>query len=174
MPSNLPDHDRPVVQEPTDAAPSPVWLLKVPNNSAAANIAQSLAVHLHCPPVIAQILVTRGIDTQAAAKAFLHPTLDALLDDPANDPARMLGMKTAVERILGAVQCSEPILIYGDYDVDGTTATVLLKTTIERIGLAMEPQLARRSAITCRTASAKATGCRTPFWLKRPRAGCAW
>jgi single-stranded-DNA-specific exonuclease len=47
----------------------------------------------------------------------------------------------AVERILARdSQSGEPMLIYGDYDVDGTTATVLLKTTIERMGLAMEPQ----------------------------------
>src|SRR5439155_6671799 len=52
---------------------------------------------------------------------------------------QMLGMCAAVERILAAIQALEPILIYGDYDVDGTTATVLLKTTIERLGLAMEP-----------------------------------
>jgi single-stranded-DNA-specific exonuclease len=52
----------------------------------------------------------------------------------------MLGMPAAVERILAAILAAESILIYGDYDVDGTTATVLLKTTIERIGLALEPQ----------------------------------
>jgi single-stranded-DNA-specific exonuclease len=53
---------------------------------------------------------------------------------------QMLGMACAVERILAAIRAAEPILIYGDYDVDGTTATVLLKTTIERIGLAIDPQ----------------------------------
>jgi len=116
------------------------WVLKVPNRPADTDAAEALAAQLHCPPAIAQILAARGIDTQAAADAFLHPTLDALLSDPANDPAQLLGMDAAVERILSAIQGGEPILIYGDYDVDGTTATVLLKTTIERIGLAMEPQ----------------------------------
>jgi single-stranded-DNA-specific exonuclease len=53
-------------------------------------------------------------------------------------------MARAVTRILAAVRACEPILIYGDYDVDGTTATVLLKTTIERIGLALEPQKPQR------------------------------
>ena len=137
MPSKLPNQDSPAVQEPSNPAPSPAWLLKA---DADAQTIQTLAAHLGCPPAIAQVLVARGIDTPAAAEAFLNPTLDALLDDPANDPAQLLGMDAAVERILHAIRNAEPILIYGDYDVDGTTATVLLKTTIERIGLAMEPQ----------------------------------
>jgi single-stranded-DNA-specific exonuclease len=125
------------VQEQSNPAPSPAWLLKA---AVDAQTVQTLAVHLRCPPAIAQILVTRGIDTPAAAEAFLNPTLDALLDDPATGPAQLLGMNAAVERILSAVRNAEPILIYGDYDVDGTTATVLLKTTIERIALAIDPQ----------------------------------
>ena len=137
MPSKLPDQDSPAVQEQSNPAPSPAWLLKA---DADAQTVQTLAVHLRCPPAIAQVLAARGIDTPAAAEAFLNPTLDALLDDPANDPAQLLGMEAAVERILRAIRNAEPVLIYGDYDVDGTTATVLLKTTIERIGLAMEPQ----------------------------------
>ena len=137
MPSKLPDQDSPAVQEQSNPAPSAAWLLKA---AVDAQTIQTLAAHLRCPPAIAQVLVARGIETPAAAEAFLNPTLDALLDDPANDPAQLLGMDAAVERILHAVRNAEPILIYGDYDVDGTTATVLLKTTIERIGLAMEPQ----------------------------------
>jgi single-stranded-DNA-specific exonuclease len=113
--------------------------------SAAPEAAASLAQLLDCPPAIAHILVARGIDTPAAAEAFLNPTLASLLDDPATDPAQMLGMAPAVARILSAIQAAEPgpepILIYGDYDVDGTTATVLLKTTIERIGLALNPPI---------------------------------
>jgi len=113
-----------------------LWQRAAGNDDIAGNLASSLG----CPPAIAQFLVSRGIDTPSAADAFLNPTLAALLDDPATDPAQMLGMASAVTRILAAIQSAEPILIYGDYDVDGTTATVLLKTTIERIGLAMEPQ----------------------------------
>jgi single-stranded-DNA-specific exonuclease len=55
-------------------------------------------------------------------------------------------MSAAVARILAALHASEPILIYGDYDVDGTTATVLLKTTLERIALAIDP--AKPAAVT--------------------------
>ncbi len=126
------------VQEQSGPAPSPAWLLKAVVDGQTV---QTLAAALGCPPAIAQILVARVIATPAAAEAFLNPSLAALLDDPANDPAQMLGMNAAVARILTAIRAAEPILIYGDYDVDGTTATVLLKTTIERIGLALEPQV---------------------------------
>jgi single-stranded-DNA-specific exonuclease len=125
------------VQEQSNPAPSPAWILKADGD---AQTVQAMAVHLGCLPAIAQVLVARGIDTPAAAEAFLNPTLEALLDDPACDPTQMIGMDAAVERILHAIRNAEPILIYGDYDVDGTTATALLKTAIERIGLAIEPQ----------------------------------
>jgi single-stranded-DNA-specific exonuclease len=80
-----------------------------------------------CPQGIARLLVTRGFVEEDAVRSFLSPSLDDL-----HEPMLMLGMAPAVERIQQAMQASEPILIYGDYDVDGTTATVLLKTAIER------------------------------------------
>jgi single-stranded-DNA-specific exonuclease len=88
----------------------------------------SLAAELHCPNAIASLLLSRGISNPTSAQAFLNPTIDHL-----HDPMLMLGMDLAVARIQQAVRSREPILIYGDYDVDGTTATVLLKTAIERI-----------------------------------------
>src|SRR6185312_2795750 len=84
-----------------------------------------LAGEIGCPRAIAAWLVSRGIASTDAAHKFFNPTLDDLLD-----PMLMLGMPVAVARIQQAVRASEPILIYGDYDVDGTTATVLLKTAI--------------------------------------------
>src|SRR3981189_3658028 len=100
------------------------WILPTVDPAAVARLAE----HLHCPVAIASILLSRGISDPAAAQAFLNPTIDDLID-----PMLMLGMDLAVARIQQAVRSSEPILIYGDYDVDGTTATVLLKTAIERI-----------------------------------------
>jgi single-stranded-DNA-specific exonuclease len=111
------------------------WLPK----PADPTLVASVATHLHCPESIARLLVSRGIVTPAAADAFLNPTLESFLADSATNPMQMLGMSAAIERILAAVRGGEPILIYGDYDVDGTTATVLLKTTIERIALAIDP-----------------------------------
>jgi single-stranded-DNA-specific exonuclease len=81
-----------------------------------------------CPREIAELLVLRGISDDAAVDAFFKPSLDHLLD-----PMAMLGMAEAVARVQLAVRDGEPILIYGDYDVDGTVATVLLKTAIERV-----------------------------------------
>ena len=90
--------------------------------------AESLARELGCPGPIAGLLLARGIGDASAAATFFSPSLDAL-----HDPMLLLGMREAVIRIQQAVRNGEPILIYGDYDVDGTTATVLLKTAIERV-----------------------------------------
>src|SRR2546423_623902 len=94
--------------------------------------------HFGCPQGIARLLVSRGFVAVEAVKAFFSPTLDDL-----HNPMLMLGMKPAVERIRRAVQAGETILIYGDYDVDGTTATVLLKTAIERIAPKDAPAIVR-------------------------------
>src|SRR5882762_7390441 len=71
----------------------------------------------------------RDISDADAAEVFLAPSLSHL-----HSPYLMTGMKAAVDRIEAAIQSKEPILIYGDYDVDGTTAIVILKTAIELCG----------------------------------------
>ena len=109
------------------AAPRPRqrWTLPTcPNENAAA-----LARDAKIPPLIAGLLIARDVRTPAEAEHFLHPCIEHLLD-----PFSMLGMDRAVDRIRQAIAAREPILIYGDYDVDGTTATVLLKTAIEMLG----------------------------------------
>ena len=100
------------------------WAIPTPDPAAV----EQLSRQLDCPAAIASLLISRGITDPTAARTFFNPSMDDL-----HDPLLMLGMQPAVERIQRAVPASEPILIYGDYDVDGTTATVLLKTAIERI-----------------------------------------
>ncbi len=100
--------------------------------------AHGLAAALEQPLWFAQILVGRGIETPGDARRFLVPRIDDM-----HDPALLLGMPEAVKRVLQAVTRREPILIYGDYDVDGTVATVLLKTAIDRIAPAGVPSLVR-------------------------------
>jgi single-stranded-DNA-specific exonuclease len=79
--------------------------------------------------VLAELLAARGLTQPAEAFAYLNPEIAHL-----HDPLRMLGMAVAVERLEQAVALREPVLLYGDYDVDGTTAVVLLKTAIEMLG----------------------------------------
>ena len=79
--------------------------------------------------VLARLLVLRGISDLESAERFLSPSLTHL-----HSPHLMAGMKEAVDRIEAALERKEGILIYGDYDVDGTTAIVILKTAIELCG----------------------------------------
>ena len=78
--------------------------------------------------ILAPLLVRRGI-TAESASAFLLPSLSHL-----HAPERMTGLCAAVERISAAIERKEPILIYGDYDVDGTMAVIILKTAVELCG----------------------------------------
>ena len=106
------------------ATPCNRWILP-PANSAAAALAQSAGL----PLIVAELLAERGVRTAAEADVFLHPRFEHLLD-----PYAMQGMAAAVARVQAAIARQEPILIYGDYDVDGTTAIVLLKTALEMLG----------------------------------------
>ncbi|MGC2399130.1 MAG: single-stranded-DNA-specific exonuclease RecJ [Acidobacteriaceae bacterium] len=106
------------------AIPLNRWILP-PANPAAAALAQSAGL----PLIVAELLVERGVQSPAEADAFLHPRIEQLID-----PYAMHGMAAAVARVQAAIARQEPILIYGDYDVDGTTAIVLLKTALEMLG----------------------------------------
>jgi len=87
------------------------------------------AKHSGVAALLARLLVLRGITDLEAAPYFLKPSLANL-----HSPYLMTGMKIAVDRIEAAIERKEGILIYGDYDVDGTTAIVILKTAIELCG----------------------------------------
>lgn len=78
---------------------------------------------------VARLLLLRGIREAEDAEQFLSPSLSHL-----HLPYAMSGMKAAIERLTAAIGRKEKILIYGDYDVDGTTAIVVLKTAIELCG----------------------------------------
>jgi single-stranded-DNA-specific exonuclease len=81
------------------------------------------------PPILKQILFNRGIATDAEARTFLkaQPNADA-------NPFQLIGMQATVDRICYALEHQEPIAIYGDYDVDGVTATALLVQALEGLG----------------------------------------
>jgi single-stranded-DNA-specific exonuclease len=81
------------------------------------------------PPILKQILFNRGLATDAEARAFLkaEPNADT-------DPFQLIGMNATVDRICYALAHDEPIAIYGDYDVDGVTATALLVQALDELG----------------------------------------
>jgi single-stranded-DNA-specific exonuclease len=124
-----PSSGSPVQSDPAGPAPGlrlrQRWTLAEPHPEAAATLARAARL----PHALAQLLVARGITQPSQAYAFLNP-------EPAHlhDPFLMLGMSAAVERLERAIANREPVLLYGDYDVDGTIAVVLLKTAIEMLG----------------------------------------
>ena len=81
------------------------------------------------PPILRQVLFNRGIGTEEQARAFVAAKT---LSD--TNPFQMIGMQTAVDRIRFALEQDEPIAIYGDYDVDGVTATALLVEALQKFG----------------------------------------
>lgn len=94
------------------------WVINTPPEETKI---QELAKKINCHPVIANLLLQRGIESVEQAQAFFNPSLNML-----HDPFLMKDMDKAVERLDRAIATDEKILIYGDYDVDGTTAVALL------------------------------------------------
>jgi single-stranded-DNA-specific exonuclease len=94
-----------------------------------AQIAQSLAQELSISPILAKILVSRRIDTFEKARAYFRPSMEDL-----HDPFAMEQMDVAVERITRAISSNEHMVIFGDYDVDGTDSTAMLWKFLKDIG----------------------------------------
>ena len=96
------------------------WNIKqlTPEEQAAA---ERLSTELEISPVAGRILAGRGLRTAAEARAYIRPSLDSL-----HDPFLMRDMTAAVDRLCRAIDNHERIMVYGDYDVDGTTAVALM------------------------------------------------
>jgi single-stranded-DNA-specific exonuclease len=101
------------------------WL--IPNSDPAATLA--LAAELGVQPITASVLLSRGLSDPSSARRFLAPDLGQF-----HDPMLLTGMRDAVARIKTAIEAKQKILIYGDYDVDGTVSVVILKKAIEMAG----------------------------------------
>ena len=99
------------------------WTLKAkPEPEKVTRLSQELQVE----PIVAQLLVQRGIENFDQAKEFFRPELSQL-----HDPFLMMDMDKAVERIERSIASDENILVYGDYDVDGTTSVSLLSSYLK-------------------------------------------
>jgi len=101
------------------------WIVRRQDSSQAASLARVLGVS----PILAALLITRGYDNESSARSFLTPGHNQI-----HEPYLMLGMREAVSRLETAIDNGEPILIYGDYDVDGTTGTAVLLRALKLLG----------------------------------------
>ena len=101
------------------------WILK---DAGDRETVSRLSSELGIDPVLSELLVQRGVATFQDARAFFKPSLDNL-----HDPFLMHDMDKAVARVERAIASSEKILVYGDYDVDGTTAVSLVYSFLRRL-----------------------------------------
>ena len=101
------------------------WEIKKHDRAAVNELAARLGVQ----PLIAALLISRGFDTEEKAQHFLNPSVEDL-----HDPLLLKGMREAADRIHRAIDDREKILVWGDYDVDGTTGTVLLRRALKMLG----------------------------------------
>src|SRR5450631_1960351 len=100
------------------------WKIKDSDEDKVNELAESLKVH----PLISRILIGRGIENFSAAKNYFRPDISRL-----HDPWLMKGMNLAIERILRAIELKEKILVFGDYDVDGTSSVALMVQMLRKI-----------------------------------------
>ena len=102
-----------------------IWNIRQKDKKKAAGLAAELGVST----LLAGILLNRGIDSAAAARDFLHPEAREYYD-----PYLLPDMDKAVKRIRAAIEAREQIVVYGDYDADGITATTVLLKTLQQLG----------------------------------------
>jgi len=112
----------------TQAPLATQWIDR-PAPDDVARLSEQLGQTLRLPPMLARLLVQRGITEPEQAERFLTPSLKHL-----HDPALLPDADRAAQRLIEAVNQQQPIVIYGDYDVDGVTATTILYHTLTQLG----------------------------------------
>src|SRR5258708_27817330 len=111
------------------------WRLAPPKPLLAGQLAAGLKIS----PLLAQCLLNRGLSEPGTISDFLQPRLKRLAD-----PFLLPNMNRAVERLLRAREAGEPLVIFGDYDVDGVTSTALLAETLRTLGWTVSHYLPHR------------------------------
>ena len=114
------------------------WVIK--NNTDKQSV-KKLSDELNISPILSSMLVKREIKTFDQAKIFFRPNYEML-----HDPFLMKDMNLAVERVQKAICDKESIMIFGDYDVDGTSSVALLSLYLDSIGLKVSTYLPDRKS----------------------------
>jgi single-stranded-DNA-specific exonuclease len=109
------------------------WMIPPGLDVEESSQIDSLISTLKVPKLIAELLFRRGLRNQQEIEDFFHPDLSQL-----HDPFLFQDMEKAVERVIRAINNKEAITIYGDYDVDGTTATALMYLGLKRVGAVID------------------------------------
>lgn len=112
------------------------WVYATPEREESV---EELKQQLNIPEKIAHLLSLRGIDSFERARGFFRPGIEHL-----HDPFLMKDMKLATQRLCKAIRGSQTVLVYGDYDVDGTTATSIVYTFLKSFGLNVEYYIPHR------------------------------
>jgi single-stranded-DNA-specific exonuclease len=112
------------------------WVYAEPEREESVRM---MAEQLNIPPQIAHLLVLRGIGNYEEAKSFFRPETETL-----HDPFLMKDMDLAANRLSAAIRNGEKVVIYGDYDVDGTTATSIVYMFLQEFGLDVEYYIPHR------------------------------
>ena len=112
------------------------WVIKENNDNESV---KTLSNELNISPILSSMLVNRDVKTFDEAKTFFRPNFEML-----HDPFLMKDMSLAVERIQKAIKKNESIMIFGDYDVDGTSSVALLSLYLESLGLIVTKYLPDR------------------------------
>jgi single-stranded-DNA-specific exonuclease len=102
------------------------WLVNRTNPEYITYLSKTASIS----PVLAQILINRGIKTSEEISSFINPHISQL-----SDPFEIQGMKTAVDRIIAASKNGEKVLVHGDYDVDGLSATAIIIKALKMLGI---------------------------------------
>ena len=115
------------------------WEIVEPLDIVGQKIAEAISLEMKCPFFIAELLYRKGFTTLTEINEFFYPKLDML-----HNPFLFSDMKKSVLRILKAIEQEEKITIFGDYDVDGTTATALLVLGLSELGAIIDYYIPHR------------------------------
>jgi single-stranded-DNA-specific exonuclease len=113
------------------------WLVNKTNSEYIKYISKVASVS----PAIAQILINRGLKIPVEINSFLNPDISQL-----SDPFDIQGMRTAVERILTSSRRGEKVLVHGDYDVDGISATAIVLKVLKMLGIYKKGKTSRSNS----------------------------